>query len=277
MKRLLSIFVTAMLILLVFAGCGGAKSDVENSLPGEQFYDQTVTDTTTPVSDRKLIKTVRISVETENYDTFLATLNEQITNNGGYIEASDENLRNDKRSAELTIRIPADKTDTITNEISNGATITRKSESTDDVTETYVDISARLKVLKAEEESLILLLNSASNITEIITVRERLTATRSEIESFEARLKTLENKISYSTITLSITEVLRETENEGYFASIGANILDGFKNVGQGITAFIAFILSAIPYLLVPGITLFIVLFVIKLNKKKAAKKEDKN
>ena len=137
MKRLLSIFVSAMLILLVFAGCGSESKDMANPMEGEQFYDQSITETTTPVSDRKLIKTVRISVETENYDTFLTTLNEQIANNGGYIEASDENFRNDKHFAELTIRIPADKTDTITNEISNGATITRKSESTDDVTETF--------------------------------------------------------------------------------------------------------------------------------------------
>ena len=69
-----------------------------------------------PVSTgRKLIRTVDLSVETENYDELMAGLEEQVSRLGGYIEYREAYYGNQyssgNRNAHLQIRIPQNRVD----------------------------------------------------------------------------------------------------------------------------------------------------------------------
>lgn len=66
------------------------------------------------------------------------------------------------RSARLTARIPSEKLDGYLAGISKQSNVTRKSESTEDVTLQYVDLQSHKKALLAEQESLLSMMEQAN-------------------------------------------------------------------------------------------------------------------
>lgn len=277
MKKLITLAISIILIMAMLCGCASpAKEKVYKNKVEVVSESETVLESET-VSSRKLIKEVSLSVDTKDYDNYIESIRKNVTSSGGYIESSNESNYSELRTFTATIRIPVGKTDSFTEFASQNVTVNSRSENIQDVTEEYVDIEARIKVYKAEEESLIEIMKQANNVTDLLSVKESLAEVRAKIESYTAQLNSLENKTDYSTITLTVHEVEREVKSEGYWSKIGNNIVNGFKNVGKFITGLFAFALSAIPYLSLPVIITVIIIIAVRISeKKKKAKKDDK-
>ncbi len=273
MKKVITLAICVILVMAIFCGCSESTTKNKVVLKDEEIVSEELLQSDS-VTSRKLIKQISLDIETKDYDNYIASIRNSVVSNGGYIETSNESNSSEFRSFTATIRIPVGKTDGFTEFASDNATVKRRSESVKDVTEEYVDIEARIKVYKAEEESLIEIMKQAGNVTDLLSVKERLADVRAQIESYTAQLKSLENQTDYSTITLTVTEVEREVETEGYWSEIWNNILDGFKNVGKVMTKLFAFSLSAIPYLVIPAIIAITVVIIVRYLKKK--KKSDK-
>lgn len=130
---------------------------------------------------RKLIRNVDMDVETESFDALLASAQSQAEELGGYIESSSisnssyASSTSAARSARLTARIPSEKLDGYLAGISKQSNVTRKSESTEDVTLQYVDLQSHKKALLAEQESLLSMMEQAESIEDIIAINEQLT------------------------------------------------------------------------------------------------------
>lgn len=273
MKKIIALVMCTILFMAMLCGCADSKATDNFAFEDAESFSDTSLQTDV-VDSRKLIKEISLSVETKDYDNYIAGIRDTVASSGGYIESSNESNYSELRGFTATIRIPVGKTDSFTKFASNNVTVIEKSESVDDVTEKYVDIEARIKVYKAEEESLIEIMKQADNITDLLSVKEQLAEVRAQIESYTAQLKSLENKTAYSTITLNVDEVEREVESEGYWSKVWNNIIEGFKNVGKFITSLFAFILSTIPYFILIAVIGIIVLCIIRFFKKK--KKSDK-
>jgi VIT1/CCC1 family predicted Fe2+/Mn2+ transporter len=117
-------------------------------------------------------------------------------------------------------------------------------------------------------------LKKASNVEDLLAVKERLADVRAQIESYTAQLKSLENQTDYSTITLTVEEVEREVKKEGYWNGIWNNIIKGFENVWTIITSTFAFLISAIPYLILMLAVAAITLVLVRYFKKKKTDKK---
>ena len=107
---------------------------------------------------RKLIRRMDIGVETQSFDELLSQIDAKVAELGGYIESSNTYGSSygyeGNRSANYTVRVPADKMDEMVTMVSENANVTRKSESTDDVTLSYVDTKSRKEALEVEQERL---------------------------------------------------------------------------------------------------------------------------
>ncbi len=272
MKKVITLAICIIFVIITLCSCGQMAAnneayDTEDTVAEEVLESDTIT-------VRKLIKEISLTVETKDYDNYIEGLRNNVNSSGGYIEFSNESSDSKFRCFTATIRIPVEKTDGFTEVVCNNVTVKSRSESIRDVTDEYVDVEARLKVYKAEEESLIDIMKQTKNVTDLLSVKQRLADVRAQIESYTARLKNLENQTEYSTITLTVDEVEREVETEGYWSNVWNNIVNGFENVGTIITTFFAFIISAIPYLIIPGIIAIIVVVILRYFKKN--KKSDK-
>lgn len=269
MKKIFALIICFVLVLAIFCGCSeSAVKKQKVDYTAESIADVELLDGD-PIASRKLIKEISLDIETKDYDNYIASIRESVAANGGYIESSNESNDSDFRSFNATIRIPIEKADTFTEASSKNATVKSRSENVQDVTEEYVDIEARIEVYKAEEESLIEIMKQAENVTDLLSVKERLANVRAQIESYTAQLKSLENQTDYSTIAISVVEVEREVESEGYWSEIWNNIIEGFKNVGKLITSLFALFLSAVPYVIVIAVIGIAVLVIIRKTKKK--------
>ena len=298
-KRIGIVFACALSLTLVFTGCGSSSDSsmgaTSKQMPVEAesaVYDnaaeaapaQSGADPSSQVGEvadtsRKLITTVNISTETEALDDTISKLCKKVDELGGYIESS--NIYNGSRysgatvrNADYIIRIPADKLNSFVETVDGVTNITNKSTSVEDVTLSYVDIESRKKALKAEEESLLGILESAEKIEDIIAVQERLSEVRYQMESIESQLRTYDNKVDYSTVYLSIQEVVQytETQQKGAFQRMGEGFVKSLKSVGNGLKEFFIMLVINIPQIVLLAAIVFAVIFIVRRSNKKKTK-----
>ena len=242
-------------------------------------------------SNRKLIRNVSLDVETKEFEALTTNLYQSIEDNGGYIESLDlyngstYSTSYDTRSAYIVARIPADRLNAFVNTIGEAANITNRSESVEDVTLNYVDMTSHRDMLEEEQERLLAFLEEAQDVEEIISLEDRLTEVRYELESMESQIRTYDNLVDYSTVKINVEEVYEYTpEPEPEPQTVGERIKAGFseslKDVGEGLTDFFVNFIIALPYiiliLIIIAIFGLIIFLIIRAADKHAAKRREK-
>jgi len=110
------------------------------------------------------------------------------------------------KSGNITIKIPEKRFEEFGDSIGQIGEIKSKEISAYDVTEEYIDLQARLKNLKNQEKRYIELLGMAKDVQDVLAIEAQLGRIRGEIESYEGRIKYLENTTTYGTFYINIYE-----------------------------------------------------------------------
>lgn len=311
-KRLTGFSIICLIMLSVITGCGSSEGKYHDSMVAndtaaavatEQYadaggygvyesapeyyaedvveYEEGVTaqsaelsEEAAQTSERKLIRTVDLYTETEQYDDLLAALEVQIASLDGYVEYRYqyngnvyENRTYLRRSSTLTVRIPSDRLDEFITRVGESSNIVNKEERVEDVTLRYVDLESHRNALVTEQERLLELLEQAETVEDLITIESRLSQVRYELESMESQLRTLMNQVSYSTVYLSIQEVQRlsPTEEVTIWGRMRQGLADSFYNLGMGFqNGFVGFVIN-LPYIVLWLIVIVILFFVGRL------------
>ena len=302
MKKILSLLLCAALLLGLTACGGSAKSEamysagvtVEEAAPeapammadNAASLKGSQSGSTALPEGRKWIITIDMNVETDDLDVLMADLDQKINALGGYVE--DQNIHNGSnyasrryRSANLTIRIPDEKVDSFTDEISGLANVVSQNLRREDITLKYVATSSRVTALETEEARLLELLAEADNMTDLLEIEARLTDVRYELENYASQLRLYDNQIDYATIYLYINEVQEYTpvEEPTFFERIKNTFSDALEGLGDGIVNITVFLVGNSPYLLTFGVIAFLIFKFIKrpgkLRFRKKSKKEE--
>jgi hypothetical protein len=131
---------------------------------------------------------------------------------GGGEEFSDG--RRAPRSGVVVMRVPSNEFDEVRKRLrSFGATISEQI-SGEEVSAQLVDLNARLTSLRLQEDSYRKLFEAAKQIQDIITVQERITEVRTQIEQIGAQRASLQNQVAMSTITVNVREKMAPTKDE---------------------------------------------------------------
>ena len=287
------------------AGAGGERYAVSstNSLMGDEYiadYDgeflendfsvpQASPDTPDgvnidPSAGRLLIRTVSVTAETTNYLQVSQELENQVKAAGGYIEYSSMSgtgKDRDLRTGTYTVRVPADKLDSIISSVGNSCTVTSSNESSSDVTLEYVDTKSRVEALRVEYNQLMELLDQAQDLDTIIILQNRLTDVRYEIERSESRIRVLENQVQYATLNLTLREVLEEKEVvEAHVVTYGEKVSKQFEEMKENTVEFFQdlglWIISIIPGLVFMAIIAAVVLIIVFSARSKRRKRRAK-
>ncbi len=299
MKKTIPIILAVLLLsVTLLCGCsarsfGVGQSDssakeAEAYYPGSAAFDakdpaeSAPSDVTAVLSGRKIIRNAELSVEALDFDSFIRSMNERVRAYGGYIQSnyvdSSDYSSGRLRTAETVVRIPAEKLDDFLSDVNGAGNVTRQQEDVADVTDNYIDTEARLSSLRTEYNTLLGLLERAENLDEIIQLQDRLTNVRGQIESYEAKLRSYDNSIDFSTVTMHIREVEQETvvTEESFGEETSRRFNESLNEVGDGFKSFAKWFIGNLPHIVVAllfiALTLFIVFFSIKKTKKHNAR-----
>lgn len=235
-----------------------------------------------------LIRTVSLSMNTENFDTVAEQIRTAVNEYGGYFEnmsISGTGTEHDYKSGTFVIRVPADNLDALTASLDGSGTVISASESTEDVTLDYVDIESHLSALRTEQESLMALLEEADDIETIVQLEGYLTDIRYEIECYESQARTINNLVQYATLTINLHEVVKEEEpveieeirDESLKTKMSKEFNESMKEIKEGAKDLMVRFAGDLPHMTVRLFVLAIFAFIgvstFKIIKKRKAKK----
>jgi hypothetical protein len=122
-------------------------------------------------------------------------------------------------------------------------------------TEEYYDLAARVRVLEEEQAAYETMLGKAEKVEEILLIKDRLYNVISEIESAKTRMKVIDSRASYSTVHLTLEEVVDYSVVTTPKTTFGSRIANAFtrswRNFAEGFQDFVVWFIGAIPTLLV--------------------------
>lgn len=270
-------FLAVLLAASLTTGCGAADSGMSEEIKETAIMDYEANDEIYPEemsvaeepmeaeteilkigeTDRKLIRTVDIQIQTKEFDQVVEGIQTKVQELGGYIEQSSLDsgsgyYEDYNRYSNMTVRIPSDQLDSFVENVKENANVTSLSESAEDITLSYVDTASRKKALETEQERLMTLLEQAETVEDIITIEGRLSEVRYQLESYTSQLRTYDNQVDYSTVRIGISEVEREVkaEQKGFWDEVKENFGNSWYHMGQGFRSFAIWFLGSSPYLL---------------------------
>lgn len=293
MKKILAIAV-CLIMLLSFAACGatdsaGSTNEIYNESADqkENGFFLPATDTTADDSgsgsadngngsvEEKIIKTVELRVNTKEFDSYVSAIRSAVTAANGYVESSSLNDGSNTRYASFTFRIPAESLDAFLKKAGENGKILNQTETQSNVTLEYVDLESRIKAFTTERDTLLGLLEKSDKLSDVLSVQERLSEVNYEIESYTSQLRVLENRVSYSTVTLELWEVERVAEDDGsIFGEIKNELAENWDDLKDGVRDFVVWFVGGLPiFVPVAALVAIAVIILRKIIKTRKAKR----
>lgn len=155
---------------------------------------------------------------------------------GGHVSNSRSSSSRGRRSGSVTVRVPADRFESIAADIAGLGRLVRRDTTGRDVTAEYSDNEARLRVLTTTRNSLIEVLGGARAVGDILAVQDRLDTVQTRIEELQGRQKLLDDQVGMATITVALVEPASSAGVTGG-PSPWRKAVDGFTGTLSGVVA----------------------------------------
>ena len=215
-----------------------------------------------------VIKTANISMEADDMDATLTSIQEVEDEYGAETMSSQDSGKGSSRYIYVTLKVEQSKFEDMYNAIKAlPGEFTYSSTGSTDVTETVEDLQARLENLQALETRLSNVLDDAETVTDILAVEKELASTRTDIEALQSQIKDLDNQTSYSYITVYLSQSSTGTQlSDNEWRPLGI-----LKEAGRALVGFAKFLGTGLIYVLVfsPVIAAVVVPIVLILKKAK--------
>lgn len=241
-------FILSVLCVLFFAACQQAEQ--ANSIEAKVVGDQTAVaiqaepSTGTPVqhsifSQRKIIRKGFMRIETDDYLKTRTAITGLVAQWDAFVAQENEERNHYQQTNRLQIRVPSASFEQLVQSIEGVArSVHQKQIQSQDVTEEYVDLQARLKAKKAAEERYYAFLRKAKNVEEMLQIQAPLRALREEIERVEGRMRYINQQSSLSELEVYLFQNLEpETDPEpvaaGFWHDIKLALKSGADGVGE--------------------------------------------
>ena len=195
----------------------------------------------------------------------------------GYIVTSQSSASGEKgkiNAGTVAVRIPVASFSAAVADADKLGTLKNQQISTQDVTQEYVDLQARITNSQAKLDTFRKLYDKANTIQEIVQVQEVLTAAQDELEQLKGRQRYLQEHTSFSTLTMNIREagivaVTTTTTVPKASWGVGHAFGDAARNFVKALNAIVRALGIIIPVLIVLAIIAFIVYWVWRWNAKR--------
>ena len=272
-----------------YTGDEGGESGGAAAKEGTDPSSDPAAQTDLQKSNRKIIYTGNISLQTLEYDQASNSIHAKITQYGGFIESEDtynddpywyykertgSAANRTRRNLNITARIPADQFDAFMKDLEKDGQVVNSSINARNVSVTYATREASKKALEIEQSRLLEMMEKAESVEDMIRVEERLTEVERELNSEKTELSALDRDVNFSTIYISLQEVFEYSEKvvevtygERLQKAFGRAV-DGFVNFWQEL---ILFIVETFPFLIMLAIVIVLLRRLLRRRREKKA------
>ena len=283
----------ALLTVLSFASCAAAKDSAGNLYAPEAAPEApsvgmgsdglTSSDLPADAVERKIIKTYELTAETKEFDATVAALDALVAEYGGYVESNSVTNRNYNskmaRYASYKFRVPAENAEAFVGSIGNTLNVTRQYSNAQDISESYYSIEATLEELRIERDSLLNMMQSLDTQKDYnfwLTIQTRLSEVRQQIARYQAQLNNYDSRVEYSTVSLTVNEVVNYTpaEEEPFGKRLANAFSTGLTEFAEFSVDFAVWFAEALPFLVLFAVILIPVSILVRRRRaKRKAKK----
>ncbi|MBD0370261.1 MAG: DUF4349 domain-containing protein [Pyrinomonadaceae bacterium] len=219
------------------------------------------------VTERKLIRNADMLLESANPSESQRRISSIAEAHGGFVVTSESKQMNaqgqlkPETTITVTVRVPATQFDAVVNEIrGSGSTVTQDKVTSQDVTEEYIDLEARIRAKQALETQFMEIMKQAKTVAEALEVQRQLSDVRAEIERLEGRRRFLENQTSLSTINITIRPPTQIVSSTGFFYSVKRAFSDGLDFAAMITLGLVQLVVSLLPILLFIVLPAFLII-----------------
>lgn len=178
----------------------------------------------------------------------------------GFVQSSNEQLSLESPSMTLDVRVPVDQFDVLLADIEQAGTLLNRNTSSEDVTMQVVDLEARLKTMRDQEQAYRRILLQARKISDVLQVQKQLTQIRADIESMQAQYKTIREQAAYSTVSITLQQsavFASEVQDKGWLGETWAGAVGALKAGGKATVQFVIWLVVMSPFWLIPLLILW--------------------
>lgn len=229
---------------------------------------------------RKIIRDGNVEMETLAFENTVNGLYKLVEDKGGFIES--QSMRGGRynysslRYAEIVLRVPAQNFDEVMHAVESLGTVVQTNSNGTDITDQYADTESRARNLKVQETRILELIAKAEKLEEIVTLEARLSELRYQIESYENALKNFDRLLTFSRISMRISEVQRVTEVKPVPKTLGERISQAFDRAWTGFLVgtqdFAVWVVESMFVLILLAILLFILWRILRATRRRRRK-----
>ena len=214
------------------------------------------------ISDRKISKNAQLEIKVKSLDDSMNFITNKTNSYKGYIVSSSSYAPNtdyETKTANISLRVPSDSLDQFLKEIKTYAKETiHESIFTQDITEEYIDVKAKITSMESSEQRLTKLLDKTESVKEIVEVEKELSRLRADIDSLKGRFKFIENSVVTSLVRIYMEEIpnpISINDPSWNTRDIALDAIKALSSFGQFIISVIVFIFVFTPvWILIAGL-----------------------
>jgi len=184
---------------------GGTLPSVMTQTEGAPMYTEVRKDQSTP-QERVVIYNAQLSLEANDIQGTLQKIRALAEGYGGYVASSSRSTYGVQARADIAIRVPKDKFQAAIQQIETYGKVLDEGTTSEDITQQYIDLKARLNNMQRQEERLREILDMAKTVDEILRVESELERVRGEIDSLQGQINYLEGNVEMSLISVMLAE-----------------------------------------------------------------------
>ena len=286
--------VTALAVLLLaglLTGCGGADKAARQTAAVNNGYggypmeaDMASTEemalsagSVAPAAQEgaKIIYSADMDLETTQFDSATQALAALTEEEGGYYASSSVSNRGSYRSANYTIRVPAENYRDFLVRAGALCHLLDLYEYTDDVSESYYDTAGRLETQRTKLDRLQELLSQAEDMEDIIALESAISETEEQIDRLSGELRRYDALVEYSTVTVCLREVYRLSNVEEPAQGFGSRLISALRSGLDGFVSGVEKLLIALAYgwlwLVLAAVIAAVVILLYRRSRKRRA------
>ncbi|HMS41312.1 MAG TPA: DUF4349 domain-containing protein [Pyrinomonadaceae bacterium] len=247
-------------------GGGGGDNEKELSITAQVPVNQAEVTQNQPVIERKIVRNADLNLEAVSPEESQQKISQIVESKQGFVVESQQSSSDSRVGVRdivtMTVRVPAAKfTETLDEIRKTSSRVIVETIKSDDVTEEFIDVEARLKAKKSLEGQFLEIMKQAKTVEDALNVQRQLSEVRGEIEKIEGRKRFLENQTSLSTIKIRLqTAQAFSSNSKGFFSELAQSVGRGFDAALGFILGLVTFLIAILPFLLFVVLPIYLLL-----------------